>query len=77
MDSDKLNGFFKNLGIVIYRRRQELGLSQAELAQITGIHRTYVSDLENGKRNFSLGTLNALAKSLEITVTELIERAGG
>lgn len=49
------------------------GLSQEELAASAGLHRTYVSLLERGKRNPSLQVILALAGSLGIPATKLIE----
>lgn len=63
------------LGEVIRDLRQSHGLSQQDLAERANLHRTYVSDIENSKRNISLGTLELLAKSLEISVAEMLGMA--
>ena len=47
-------------------------LSQAELGDKCQLHRTYISDLENGKRNLSIASLVKLAKTLDVDVTELL-----
>lgn len=47
------------------------GFSQEKLAEITGLHRTYISSLERGNRNPTLMTLKCLAKALDITISEL------
>jgi transcriptional regulator with XRE-family HTH domain len=39
-----------SLGAAIRHFRQEAGLSQAELAESVGLNRTYLSDLERGKK---------------------------
>lgn len=75
MELNYLDEFFKNLGTELSERRRRLGLSQAELAKEAGINRTYVSDVENGKRNFSVATLYALASSLGVTMAELVGHA--
>ncbi len=75
MQPNLLDEFFKNFGVKLSERRRLLGLSQAELAKEAGIHRTYVSDVENGKRNFSLATLFALSASLELSMTQLVAKA--
>jgi len=64
------------LGAAIRRERSILGISQGELAERPGLHRTYVSDLERGTRNPSVGSLQKLARALQIPVAKLFERAG-
>ncbi len=75
MDTDHLDEFMKGLGRLILRRRKELGLSQTDLANKAGLHRTYISDVENGKRNFSFGTLYSLSSTLKVSMTQLITQA--
>jgi len=53
----------------IKRRREELKLSQEGLAVKAGLHRTYISGIERGKRNISLDNLVRIIHALDITVT--------
>lgn len=53
-----------------FRRKENL--SQEELAEICGVHRTYVGSVERGERNVSLSTLELFAKTLGVTVPELL-----
>jgi transcriptional regulator with XRE-family HTH domain len=53
--------------------RQDRGWSQEELAEKSGLHRTYVSGLENGTRNPTLSVLIRLATALAVTVGELVD----
>lgn len=46
--------------------------SQEELADLCGLHRTYIGSVERQERNVSLTTLETLAKALEISVPELL-----
>ena len=50
----------------IKRYRQESNLSQEDLAFKSGLHRTYISDIERCQRNVSLSTLNKISMALEI-----------
>jgi transcriptional regulator with XRE-family HTH domain len=58
-------------------RRLRLGLSQEELADICGYHRTYVGSVERAERNITLSTLEALAEALGVTATDLLQAKNG
>ena len=51
--------------------RRARGLSQEELAFRAGLHRTYVSSAERGKRNVALVNLEQLAKALGVQIRDL------
>lgn len=48
-------------------------ISQETLAELAELDRTYISLLERGKRNPSLGCVASLAKALNVTVSELFD----
>src|ERR1041384_865719 len=54
----------KGFGAEIKRRRIQLGISQEKLAERASLHRTYVSDVEAGKRNPSLASIQRLTLAL-------------
>jgi CheY-like chemotaxis protein/DNA-binding XRE family transcriptional regulator len=56
--------------------RGRLGISQEELAERAGLHRTYISDIERGARNVSLANIERLARALEIPVSTLFTAKG-
>lgn len=60
------------LGQAIRDRRIELGLSQEDIGQAAELHRTYVTDIENGRRNLSFLTLLRLALALRCPLSEII-----
>jgi transcriptional regulator with XRE-family HTH domain len=52
--------------------RKRLGLSQEELADIAGLHRTYVGSIERGERNVSIDNMEALANGLKVSLQSLL-----
>ena len=48
------------------------GISQEKLAELAGLHRTYVSSIERGERNVSLVNIERLAAALGVTMAELM-----
>ena len=59
-------------GEVMRGFREKAGLSQEALADRAGLHRTYVSMLERGKRNATLLVVSMLAAALAVTMTAMI-----
>lgn len=51
-------------------RKQKKGISQESLAGIAGIDRTYMTSVENGKRNISIINLEKIIKALDVTLKE-------
>lgn len=58
--------------IRVYRRQK--GLSQEELAEICGLHRTYVGSVERCERNVTLATLEVFASALGVSVPGLLSK---
>jgi transcriptional regulator with XRE-family HTH domain len=59
------DSFLLHLGDAIRNRRIALFLSQEELGSRAHLHRTYVTDVENGLRNISMITLLRIARALK------------
>lgn len=51
--------------------RQNKKISQEELGDLCGLHRTYISDIELGKRNVSLENIDKIAHALQVKKSEL------
>lgn len=63
----------ERFGTAVKFRREELGLTQEDLAEKAGIHRTYLSDIERGTRNLSLINIEKLAAALSMSMAKLFE----
>jgi PAS domain S-box-containing protein len=61
------------LSRTIQSRREFLDMTQEDLSVKTGLHRTYISDIERGARNVSLKNLSRLATALELPTSTLIK----
>jgi CheY-like chemotaxis protein len=59
----------------VKEKRAEMGISQEELADRAGLHRTYISDVERGVRNLSLESIEKLARALELSIPKLFALA--
>ena len=60
------------LGDNVRQIRLEKGLSQEALADLCGLHRTYLGGIERGERNVSLLNIVRIAKALDVNITELV-----
>ncbi len=63
----------ERFGLAVKVRREELGLTQEDLAHKAGIHRTYLSDIERGSRNVSLVNIERLAEALSLPISGLFQ----
>ena len=70
-----------DLRVAFGRRVRELRLnrelSQEQLAERSGLHWTYISGIERGRRNPGLNNLGRLASALSVTLPELLTGLGG
>lgn len=62
----------KALGSRVRAHRKALGLSQEKLAHAADMHQTYVSSLEQGRRNPSFLSLLRIARALKTTPAKLL-----
>jgi len=54
-----------------YRKTQNM--SQEDLADAAGLHRTYIGMVERAEKNITLINIEKLAKALKISITELLQ----
>lgn len=62
----------ETFGNKVRNKRLSLGLSQEALANLAEIDRTYLPDIEKGKRNVSLKIADRIAKALGISLKDLL-----
>lgn len=60
----------------VRRRRLELELSQEELAELAGVHRTYVGMLERREKNVTIYNIWRLACALQVEAADLLAEPG-
>ena len=61
------------LGQNVRQLREAKGWSQEDYADRAGIHRTYVSDIERGRRNPTITVVERLAQPLGVTPGSLLD----
>jgi transcriptional regulator with XRE-family HTH domain len=70
MQPTKLDHF---LGLEIQRCRIEKGWSQEYLAEVAGLHRTYISQLERGLKSPTVRVLSQISTAFGLRMSELLE----
>ena len=76
MQKDLLFSF----GQAVRKIRLSHKISQEKFADLCDLHRTYISDVELGKRNVSLENIGKMANALDMNISELfqeVERDAG
>lgn len=61
------------LGRNVRKLREAKGWSQEDYADRAGIHRTYVSDIERGRRNPTINVVERLAEPLGVSAGDLLD----
>jgi transcriptional regulator with XRE-family HTH domain len=64
------------LGDRIRKLRKKRGWTQVEMAERVGIDRSFLADVERGKRNVSILNLDLMAKGLKVSLSQLFSRLG-
>ena len=64
---------YKRIGFNLMKQRRLKGWTQEQLAEKSGVSRSRISKMENGKENFNIESLFLIAQSLEIDFIELLK----
>lgn len=62
------------LGGRIRKLRKQRGWTQVEMAERVGIDRSFLADVERGKRNISILNLELIAKGLRVSLAQLLSK---
>lgn len=62
-----------NVGLRIKELRRKGGITQEKFALMTGINRSYLTDIEQGNRNFGFDTLDKIVKGFGISLSEFFD----
>ena len=57
----------------VQRLRKSKGLSQEQLAEIAGLHRTYIGMIERDEKNITLINIKKIAVALNVKLTDLLQ----
>jgi transcriptional regulator with XRE-family HTH domain len=63
--------FLRTLGDRIRERRTACGLTQVQLGEHCGLHRTFIGSVERGERNLSILNLRLIARVLRVPLSDL------
>lgn len=63
----------RSIGEKIKTFRKKKGLSQEDLGFKSSLHRTYISEVERGRRNISIVNIAKVAKALNLRIKELFD----
>ncbi len=74
MRPSKTRSLVARFPAVLREARSEKGLSQEELADRAGLHRTYISQIERGVKSPSLRSLEQITDALEMPLWVLLKR---
>ena len=64
--------FLQEVGFRIQELRTARSLTQAELAESCGLHRTFIGSVERGERNVAILNLRLIAKTLRVPLADLL-----
>jgi len=61
----------KKFGEKVREERLKRKLSQEELANIAGVHRTYIGMIERAEKNITLQNIEKMSRALRVTIQDL------
>lgn len=69
----KEKNILQNFGKSVRYFRKQKNISQEKLAEIAGLHRTYIGMIERGEKNITLLNIERLVVALSVEIKDLID----
>ena len=63
----------KSFGRIVKRIRKEQGITQEQLGELVGVHRTYIGAVERGEKSVSVDNIARIAKALGVRSSDLFK----
>jgi len=68
-----MDNILERIGLKITLLREERGLTQEKLAELAGLYRAYIGQIERGEKNIGLRNLEKIAKALDVNIRVLVD----
>ncbi|MFO9077171.1 helix-turn-helix transcriptional regulator [Legionella pneumophila serogroup 1] len=62
----------KEFGKIVRSKRKDMALSQEKLADLAGLHRTYIGMIERGEKNITLTNIEKISRALHCSISDLM-----
>lgn len=73
----RVEPIYQEIGLLLMVHRHEQGLTQEQVADLLGLSRTSIVNIESGRQRIMLHTIIAIAALLDLSPGELIDKAIG
>jgi len=72
MEGKRRNGILRKFGMALRRQRRQAKLTQEDLADLAGIERSHVGNIERGENNLTLVSIVKLCDALKVNPSDLL-----
>ena len=69
--TNAIDAIYKSIGMKIVNARKRKAISQEQLATLSGIDRSHIGFIEQGRRRPTIGTVSKLARALDIKLEDI------
>ena len=67
----------QTIGIRLRQQRSRRGYSQERLAELAGLHPTYIGQIERGEKNLTVESLSKITQAHGVPMSQLLEKIDG
>ena len=68
-----MDNILDRIGLNITLLREERGFTKEKPAELSGLHRAYIGQIERGEKNLGLRNLEKIAKALNVNIRVLVD----